>query len=296
MQRGDSTWWVTVSVGGDGDPSGRVMPSIVRAVVRSGSTHGAKPRGYRPLLDSESVREGQRSFKVATHLTVLPPCTPLALRVFLFFLWAALTIWFLTSPSSSPVEGNVRERIKVSKEQISTSPIRESITDPPTVRIGGVDQKCSDCHALFASLDVTPSHIRQHTDLVMNHGMNGRCFNCHFKDDRNLLALNDGSTVGFADSTDLCARCHGTVFRDWELGMHGKTMGSWDASSGKQWRYRCVDCHNPHSPRFPKIEALPGPNTLRMGEPYHHDSAAQDRNPLERWKQIKTDAAQEANH
>ena len=45
-----------------------------------------------------------------------------------------------------------------------------------------------------------------------------------------------------------------------------------------------MDCHDPHSPRFGKIEPLPGPNTLRMGEPYHHSSEAQDRNPLERWK------------
>ena len=182
------------------------------------------------------------------------------------------------------MDGLVKDRVEVTPEQISTGPIRASITDPPRVRIGGVDQKCSDCHALFASLDVTPGTIIQHGHIDMQHGMNARCFNCHFQKDRNQLVLHDGSTIGFSDSTRLCAKCHGTVFRDWELGMHGKTMGSWDADSGEQWRLRCVDCHDPHSPRFDPIELLPGPNTLRMGEPRHHDSAAQDRNPLERWK------------
>lgn len=221
------------------------------------------------------------------------------MRILLLVLWVALSIWFLASPSPSPVEGNVRERVRVSADQISTGPVRASITDPPRVHIGGVDQKCSDCHALFKSLDVTPSQVRQHTGVVMQHGMNGRCFNCHLKEDRNLLVLNDGSTVGFSDSTSLCSRCHGTVFRDWEKGMHGKTMGSWDASSGEQWRLRCVDCHDPHSPRFGQIETLPGPNTLRAGDPYHHDDKAQKRNPLERWKGLRndaTEAAKEANH
>lgn len=206
------------------------------------------------------------------------------MRFALLILWIALTIWFLTSPNTSPVEGHVRERIKVSAEDISGAPVRASMTDPPLVRIGGVDQKCSDCHDLFKSLDVTPSHTLQHTGVEMQHGMNGRCFNCHLQEDRNRLALNDGSTVGFSESTALCSRCHGTVFRDWELGMHGKTMGSWDKDSGEQWRFRCVDCHDPHSPRFAKIAPLPGPNTLRMGEPYHHSPEAQERNPLERWK------------
>ena len=172
----------------------------------------------------------------------------------------------------------------VTAEQISTAPRRVPLTDPPRVSIGGVDQKCSDCHALFNSLDVTPSDVKQHLNVEMRHGLNGRCFNCHVKDERNVLLLNDGTHVGFSDSTALCANCHGTTFRDWERGMHGRTMGSWDASSGEQWRLRCVDCHNPHSPAFGQIEPLPAPNTLRMVEPRKHDGEAQARNPLERWK------------
>ncbi len=213
------------------------------------------------------------------------------MRITLLLAWLALAFWFLRSSSSSPIDGSViGERRKVAAADIDPADTRRTITDPPIVRIGGVDQKCSDCHALFASLDVTPSNIRQHTGVVMNHGMNGRCYNCHAKTDRNVLVLHDESTVGFSESTRLCAQCHGTVFRDWEHGMHGRTMGSWDRNSADQWRLRCVDCHDPHSPAFPDLVPLPPPNTLRMGEPSHEHGAAQGRNPLERWKQHRAAA------
>lgn len=206
------------------------------------------------------------------------------MRFILLLIWIGLTVFFLVSSPATPLEGTVRERTLVTAAQLDTSPPRSSLVDPPMVHIGGVDQKCSDCHAIFESLDVTPSSIRQHEHIEMRHGMNGRCFNCHLKGDRNMLIRSDGAMVGYADSTQLCAGCHGTLFRDWERGMHGRTMGSWIRGSAEQWRLRCVDCHDPHAPAFGQIEALPAPNTLRMGEPRHHDGGAQARNPLERWK------------
>jgi hypothetical protein len=81
----------------------------------------------------------------------------------------------------------------------------------------------------------------------------------------------------------LCAQCHGTTYRDWQRGMHGKTMGSWDKSSGKQRRLLCTECHNPHAPAYGRLAPLPGPRTLRMnaGDEKDHQEGA-DPSPLHR--------------
>jgi len=91
--------------------------------------------------------------------------------------------------------------------------------------------------------------------------------------------------VPFSDVQSLCAQCHGPVFRDWERGTHGKTLGAWDLSSPDAHRLTCTECHNPHSPAYEPIEPLPGPNTLRMGEQHKkaHGAHENERNPLRKW-------------
>lgn len=170
--------------------------------------------------------------------------------------------------------------------ELVRGPAREGMTEP-LVRIGGVTQKCSDCHALFASLEVTPSNIRQHEHIALDHGLNDRCYNCHSREDRNSLVLHDGELVSFRDSSRLCSNCHGTVYRDWERGTHGKTMGSWVVGSPEQVRLRCADCHDPHAPAFDDFAPLPGPAHPHGEDAIvaPHVTPAQLRNPLERWKQ-----------
>jgi hypothetical protein len=94
--------------------------------------------------------------------------------------------------------------------------------------------------------------------------MNDWCFNCHDVAERERLVLQDTTTVMFVEVPVLCAQCHGTTYRDWQRGMHGKTTGSWDKASGNQRRLLCTECHNPHGPAYGKLVPLPGPNTLRM--------------------------------
>jgi len=126
---------------------------------------------------------------------------------------------------------------------------------PPKLRFGA-DQKI-----------VVPD---EHSDVVMGHGQHGRnnnCYNCH--DEQNLLQLaaRDGRALKLEDSVPLCGSCHGPTYRDWEAGVHGRTSGYWDRSKGPIVRQLCVNCHNPHSPKFPGRKPAPGPIPLRQANP-----------------------------
>jgi hypothetical protein len=106
---------------------------------------------------------------------------------------------------------------------------------------------------------------KEHPDIVMGHGSHGRnnnCFNCHNESNLELLQTRDGHEIKFADSPALCGSCHGPTYRDWDAGVHGRTSGYWDRSLGAAQRKACVNCHNPHSPRFPGRHPAPGPHQL----------------------------------
>ncbi len=167
---------------------------------------------------------------------------------------------------------------------VRVTPLRPTMDDPPTINVAGFAKKCSECHSLFESTPETPLRLNQHADIVQAHGMNDRCFNCHDNNDRGRLVLPGGKTIGFANAPRLCATCHGTTYRDWEVGMHGRTTGSWDPGSGRQVRLTCTQCHDPHAPAFRSMRSLPGPSTLRMSERPEvvHDPTA-EKNPLRQW-------------
>lgn len=158
------------------------------------------------------------------------------------------------------------------------SPRRTPIGDPPMAHIGGVDQRCSDCHELFESADKTFAEITQHQNLVSQHGRLEHCSRCHALNDKNRLVLQDGSKIGFADARLLCAQCHGPTFRDWEEGTHGKVIGSWKRDSELRRKLDCIECHDPHAPAYPPLPALRGP--LQGGDG-HGGERAPSRNPLD---------------
>lgn len=116
---------------------------------------------------------------------------------------------------------------------------------------------CSDCHA---DMDVNLERRQleeMHDDILLDHGPKERwCFDCHNPDDRDSLRLANGSLIGFDESYRLCGQCHGTIFRDWREGIHGRREGYWN---GAKSYLLCAHCHNPHAPRFQAIEPLPPP-------------------------------------
>lgn len=189
------------------------------------------------------------------------------------FLALGAWIFFVSPPGVVPKP----KAELVSKDDIRPGARRTPMGDPPQVKIGGYEHACVECHRLFESPSVQHEQRVQHTDIQLHHGMNANCFNCHDRRDRSRLVLYTGTTIGFDEVPRLCSQCHGTVFRDWQKGMHGKTMGSWDETSGKQYRLKCNECHDPHSPAYPKFTPLPPPNTLRMGEQLPYGSVEDER-------------------
>jgi hypothetical protein len=62
----------------------------------------------------------------------------------------------------------------------------------------------------------------------MAHGRtlrNENCYNCHDRDELDQLHTAEGAKLKFEQATLLCASCHGTTYRDWEAGAHGRTGG-----------------------------------------------------------------------
>jgi hypothetical protein len=180
----------------------------------------------------------------------------------------------------------------VARDRFTPGAIRTPMTDPAHVKIGGFEHACNECHKLFESPPVERRRLTQHANIILRHGMNDRCFNCHDRKNREKLVMHDGTLIGFDDVPHLCSQCHGTVFRDWQRGTHGKTLGSWDAASGKQRRLKCNECHDPHAPAYRLFTPLPGPDTLRMGEQHLEGEHGGRHRPLRRWSE-PTSAAPE---
>lgn len=198
--------------------------------------------------------------------------------------FVAVAAWLMVAPPRADIP---RGEVHVPpREQIQPGPWRFPLLDAKKAMVQGQNRPCSECHRLFAPASDENGRVWvQHKDIVLKHGINTRCLNCHDGSDRDKLVLHDGTLVEFGDAPRLCSNCHGTVYRDWQKGMHGKTTGSWDASSGNQVRLRCNECHDPHSPAYKPIAPLEGPTTLRMGDQKHHAEKPTKHAPLRRYSE-----------
>lgn len=194
------------------------------------------------------------------------------------FLVLALYFHFGDTPVVFPAGRAAR----VEAFQISSAALRQPLSDPPIALINHFQRDCQDCHQIFAAERIFTIRPRHHRDVIMNHGMNVYCISCHDLEDRNRLALDGGQTTTYDKVQQLCAKCHGPTFRDWQKGMHGKTMDFWSEDMGPPRRLGCTECHDPHAPAFAPMAPLPGPHTLRMGLPLH-PASIDTRNPLRRW-------------
>lgn len=177
---------------------------------------------------------------------------------------AAIYFAFLSGPIEVPLPGPP----EVDELAARSLAPRTPLTDPPTIRLGGFERDCMDCHIIFRNRVPKHRELVQHLDVLARyqHGRNDRCLDCHDREDRNRLTLGWERTIPFAQSAELCGKCHGLTHRDWERGTHGKTVGSWQPESTEHRRLTCVECHDPHRPAYPPFIPLAGPNTLRMGE------------------------------
>ncbi len=177
---------------------------------------------------------------------------------FITLVAVALAVSFLTlSTQALSSESHKAEKPKTSEIPKNYDTPKYFVPPPPFSE--GIFP-CSDCHE---DMDVNPERREledEHVEIseMFNHASDQRwCLDCHNPDDRDVLRLANGDLVSFEESYNLCGQCHGTIFRDWKAGIHGKRTGEWNGR--KQYRL-CVHCHNPHSPKFKAIKPLPPPN------------------------------------
>ena len=173
--------------------------------------------------------------------------------------------WFLCGPSG--IASHESGHVPIDPEALSTAPRRTALGDPPTVTFDGTEYTCMGYHRNIAQRATEPKELFQHRHVSLDHGINHSCHNCHHTEDRDKLVLYDGTTVPFTRVVELCAKCHGPTYRDWERGAHGRTNGYWDPTRGEVRRLTCTACHDPHRPRTPAMDPLkplPGPSTRRL--------------------------------
>jgi len=176
------------------------------------------------------------------------------------FVFAVVVLAAQPFPFTSPVS----PAVVVPAWVTDTTPVRHPEMKPE-YRHAVFVYRCSDCHDIIPSPPETERVLTQHSEIVLKHGMNARCFNCHHRTNRDAFVDDQGGEIPWDHPERMCAKCHGPVYRDWQHGVHGRTNGYWLVSKGPRKRLTCVRCHDPHQPPFPPMHPAPGPHTLRMG-------------------------------
>ena len=150
---------------------------------------------------------------------------------------------------------------------------------PPTIMLGTQDEKgnaltagCATCHTtkpVNTSAQLGTPLTQFHQGLVGKHG-NLSCISCHNPDEGYAsLRLADGKRVPYTEVMTLCAQCHGPQFRDYQHGAHGGMTGYWDLTKGGRTRNSCINCHDPHAPKYPIVQPARGPNDRHQPRTSH---------------------------
>lgn len=137
------------------------------------------------------------------------------------------------------------------------APVRSPGSDTVEGRV--VD--CATCHAqrLGQPLKGAAGELELfHKGFKVEHGSLA-CDACHVQGQGEKLHLATGEAIATAEALKLCAQCHGPQHRDFQHGAHGGAVGAWDLSRGGREKNHCVDCHDPHGPKFIGGEPAPGP-------------------------------------
>ena len=120
-------------------------------------------------------------------------------------------------------------------------------------------QECEFCHTqkkrAFYKKGAAPEAM--HENIKPLHGKRViSCNSCHDINNRNYLKSSKEHPASFSNSSPVCASCHMEKYRDWSKGLHGKRTGGWQQP---KIQFHCIDCHNPHSVTYPKMESVAQP-------------------------------------
>lgn len=114
----------------------------------------------------------------------------------------------------------------------------------------GDEYECSMCHDGFEG-DLGEEALKgEHSDITFSHGLNLLCLNCHHSKNSDVFVYHDGSEIPGDKPTELCAKCHGPHYREWRMAVHGRENAYWDGEKVQRKKLDCIQCHNPHHPRF----------------------------------------------
>jgi hypothetical protein len=159
----------------------------------------------------------------------------------------------------------MRRNPLVASRFYSQDSVRRPMTEP-LIKKEGETYRCNDCHLHLDASVVQKSFFSAHEDIALNHGANNYCLTCHSRNSKEFLRDINGQDIPFNKSELSCLGCHGTVYRDWENGAHGRMNGYWDRSRGEGRKLTCTACHDPHQPTFQPMEPAPAPYVQQMFE------------------------------
>ena len=120
-------------------------------------------------------------------------------------------------------------------------------------------EPCDKCHPVVLGSDgkpnpPLPNGFKKHEIKLEAHDILGEgdkaCVVCHDEPTKNpgMLLAADGTRVYVTGETSrVCQRCHFEKYRQWQAGVHGKN----------QPKCTSAGCHDPHTPSWIYIAALP---------------------------------------
>lgn len=142
-------------------------------------------------------------------------------------------------------------------------PVRGAIR-PLRLHRDGEEFECTDCHDGFVGDKAEEALKGEHKEIAFDHGLNLLCLNCHNPKNSMAYVYHDGSEIPSSEPTRLCAKCHGPVYREWMLGVHGRKNEFWNSDFGEPKPLDCIQCHNPHHPKFEPLAPEPPPALTRF--------------------------------
>ena len=160
------------------------------------------------------------------------------------------------NPTGTVGEGKLYER-DVSGGLSNTDPVHK-VAEVLIIYRNGERYTCSNCHSYFTERKHEAALAGEHKDITFDHGRNVLCLNCHNPRDPDSFVAHGGGTISRDEPTELCSN------REWRMGVHGRTNGYWSPEHGPQNRLDCIQCHNPHRPKFPKMKPEPPPLLSRF--------------------------------
>jgi hypothetical protein len=174
----------------------------------------------------------------------------------LFLPAAALAAWNFLAPSFAAEENARPPAPPTAPPPAEDTQAGEYPVPPPPFSKGIFP--CTECHNKDLPVNKTRRKLEAaHDEIQLHHDEQHRwCLDCHDADNRDMLRSASGELIKFAESYKLCGQCHGDKYRDWKVGVHGKRSGEWN---GRKTYLLCVNCHDPHSPKYKSITPMPPP-------------------------------------